>query len=81
MPDTPWTPGPWDYENGRIYPTTVGFGAIVAAAKGDNGRLIALAPEMAEAILGYDEMTITGENVDDLMFMLANKLRAIGATE
>lgn len=77
---TPWTPGPWEYNPGK--------GQLIAAERtmvaipwheddqGDyDAELIALAPEMAEAILWL------WRTRDDLPFMftkIAKRLEAIG---
>lgn len=90
-----WTPGPWQvgYVAGAGDPY-VSTGEQIVDADYTRGEsltkadafLIALAPEMAEAILQYEEWVKdrgcqAGENAQRDLFDLAEKLRAISERE
>lgn len=57
---TPWTPGKWEIDSDYIVPEGWTGGKDYVAILGDridwrdNAALIALAPEMAEAVLSWD---------------------------
>lgn len=89
MSDTKWTPGPWEFSsNGMTMDDTHvnSFGRPNwAHVRGTaNARLIALAPEMAEAILEWSFASADDidarDRAEDSLDDLADKLRAIGDT-
>jgi len=90
----PWTPGPWKYidhgfgmgiystHGGREYP----FAEFVAGGEPSEGmiedgdaQLIALAPEMAEFILGMDDDWAVCSGTDAAG--IVRRLRAIGEND
>lgn len=88
---TPWTPGPWNIERGghefgeavdRIGPVqtaaTYADDAWLDVGEPD-AQLIALAPEMAEAILWHDENE--GPDHSPRIEAMAERLRQIGVTK
>ena len=60
MSEWPWTPGPWIQDGSTIERERSGRGRVIVADLeypydlGANGEIIILAPEMAEAILAWD---------------------------
>lgn len=100
FPERPWTPGPWRYERmgyddaGNEIWSLGSESEPVADHDGmaepnpSNRALIALAPEMAEAILRYNfcdcENSQAGgvcQTADQMLYDLADKLRKIGAPD
>lgn len=93
---TAWTPGPWEfdgpdeYSDCRVYHSRGGDDRDREPIWGDtneaNGRLIALAPEMAAAVMEYarvyslprSKLLAAATSSGDNLLALADKLRAIG---
>lgn len=88
---TPWTPAPWRYvEATNDYgpyadvlapplPERHPRAVVSHIEQGATGRLIALAPEMAQAILAYDETRRqNGCDAWGGLDVVAEKLRGIG---
>jgi hypothetical protein len=95
MSKTPWTPGPWitgwDAHDCNPRSTiTIGYPGIKKGERSlserelqgnANAAIIAIAPEMAEAIMEWDTMPRDAEDVEALEIKLRNlarRLRAIG---
>lgn len=77
----PWTPGKWEYENAGTdewtwYPNNKYEGYFDGPTEADM-KLICLAPEIAEAILAWDNDP-TGSGGVEPLSVLAEKLRSIG---
>ncbi len=79
---TPWTPGPWKvFENDgvvngeeRVASTRTYFGNQDKA----NAALIALAPEMADAILRWEKEPCESLETQRIFLDIAQRLRQIG---
>lgn len=83
--ERPWTPGPWKWRTPTEYVTPIGSdgtivitGTLPFTATDADKDLIALAPEMAEAILTFAEDTSLPSPDPTPFLRLAEKLRGIG---